>query len=482
MLSWPPGPGAPLDPGAVREALSAGRRGHAVVVVDLPRSTAPLLVETAARCALVVVVVRPSVTGVAAAARWVAAMPDEQRFGLLVRGTGADPRRVAELVGASRRRLDGRPAGAGRGARPGARAGPLAARSPSPGRPVRCSPDWCPRRWRHEPRTWRRSSRRWIDRVRSRLADRPGELSPHRVAEALREAGRPVGDATVLAVYESLCRDVLGAGPLEPLLRLPGVTDVLVNGPHPGLRRPRRRASKPPAAAVHRRRRSAPTGPAVGRAGGSAARRRLALRRRAAARRECAARGAGAGRAGRHAASRCASRGAGLHPPRAGRRGTVTPHGADLLEPAGRLPPRVPGQRRHRHRQDDAAVGAPLTRRPWAAAGAGRGRRRAAARPPARRRGSRAAGQRRGRRRDRRCATWSATRCGCDPTGWWSARCADLRSSTCSPPSTPGTRADAARSTPTRRPTRPAGSRRSRWPPGSTGRRPTASWRPGSPR
>jgi len=71
-----------------------------------------------------------------------------------------------------------------------------------------------------------------IDRVRSRLADRPGELSPHRVAEALREAGRPVGDATVLAVYESLCRDVLGAGPLEPLLRLPGVTDVLVNGPH----------------------------------------------------------------------------------------------------------------------------------------------------------------------------------------------------------------------------------------------------------
>ena len=70
-----------------------------------------------------------------------------------------------------------------------------------------------------------------VDRVRARLADRPGELSPHRVAEALREAGRPVGDATVLAVYESLCRDVLGAGPLEPLLRLPGVTDVLVNGP-----------------------------------------------------------------------------------------------------------------------------------------------------------------------------------------------------------------------------------------------------------
>lgn len=70
-----------------------------------------------------------------------------------------------------------------------------------------------------------------VDRVRDRLADRPGDLSPHRVAEALRAAGRPVGDATVLAVYEALRRDVLGAGPLEPLLRLPGVTDVLVNGP-----------------------------------------------------------------------------------------------------------------------------------------------------------------------------------------------------------------------------------------------------------
>jgi pilus assembly protein CpaF len=66
--------------------------------------------------------------------------------------------------------------------------------------------------------------------VRDRLSREPGELTPHRVAMALRETGRPVGDATVLAVYEALRRDVVGAGPLEPLLRLPGVTDVLVNG------------------------------------------------------------------------------------------------------------------------------------------------------------------------------------------------------------------------------------------------------------
>lgn len=70
-----------------------------------------------------------------------------------------------------------------------------------------------------------------VEEVRRRLAAEPGALTPHRVADALRAAGRPVGDATVLAVYEWLRREVVGAGPLEPLLGLPGVTDVLVNGP-----------------------------------------------------------------------------------------------------------------------------------------------------------------------------------------------------------------------------------------------------------
>ncbi|MFC6286897.1 TadA family conjugal transfer-associated ATPase [Nocardioides sp. GCM10027113] len=70
-----------------------------------------------------------------------------------------------------------------------------------------------------------------LEEVRSRLARDPGLLTPHRVAEALRASGRPVGDATVLAVHERLRRDSVGAGPLEPLLATPGVTDVLVNGP-----------------------------------------------------------------------------------------------------------------------------------------------------------------------------------------------------------------------------------------------------------
>jgi len=70
-----------------------------------------------------------------------------------------------------------------------------------------------------------------VEIARTRLAASSGEVTPQRVAAALRDLGRPVGDATVLAVHEALCRDVLGAGPLEPLLRTPGVTDVLVSGP-----------------------------------------------------------------------------------------------------------------------------------------------------------------------------------------------------------------------------------------------------------
>jgi pilus assembly protein CpaF len=66
--------------------------------------------------------------------------------------------------------------------------------------------------------------------VRDQLARGGAELTPERVARALREDGRPVGDATVLAVHDALRRDVHGAGPLDPLLAVPGVTDVLVNG------------------------------------------------------------------------------------------------------------------------------------------------------------------------------------------------------------------------------------------------------------
>lgn len=70
-----------------------------------------------------------------------------------------------------------------------------------------------------------------VELVRERLARDAAPLTPQLVAAALRTQGHPVGDATVLAVHDALRRDVVGTGPLEPLLALEGVTDVLVNGP-----------------------------------------------------------------------------------------------------------------------------------------------------------------------------------------------------------------------------------------------------------
>ena len=51
------------------------------------------------------------------------------------------------------------------------------------------------------------------------------------MAVALRAERSVYGDAEILAVARALCADLIGAGPLEPLLAEPDVTDVLVNGP-----------------------------------------------------------------------------------------------------------------------------------------------------------------------------------------------------------------------------------------------------------
>ncbi|MDL4818217.1 TadA family conjugal transfer-associated ATPase [Actinomadura opuntiae] len=67
--------------------------------------------------------------------------------------------------------------------------------------------------------------------VRDRLADAGGEATTGRVAAALRAEGRLLGDREVLALADELRAEFVGAGPLEPLLRSPEVTDVLVNGP-----------------------------------------------------------------------------------------------------------------------------------------------------------------------------------------------------------------------------------------------------------
>ncbi|MCW2601650.1 MAG: type secretion system protein [Frankiales bacterium] len=71
-----------------------------------------------------------------------------------------------------------------------------------------------------------------LSRVRERLACDGGPPTPGRVAAALRDEGGGLrGDVEVLAVLRALQSEIVGSGPLEPLLADPAVTDVLVNGP-----------------------------------------------------------------------------------------------------------------------------------------------------------------------------------------------------------------------------------------------------------
>jgi pilus assembly protein CpaF len=71
-----------------------------------------------------------------------------------------------------------------------------------------------------------------LDRVRARLAVAGTVPTAAGVAALVRaEAAGLLGDEDVLAEVRRAVDELAGAGPLEPLLRLPGVTDVLVNGP-----------------------------------------------------------------------------------------------------------------------------------------------------------------------------------------------------------------------------------------------------------
>lgn len=71
-----------------------------------------------------------------------------------------------------------------------------------------------------------------IDRVRERLAVQAAPLRPVTVAAAIRaESGGVLGDTEVLANLRILETELTGAGPLEPLLKAEGTTDVLVTAP-----------------------------------------------------------------------------------------------------------------------------------------------------------------------------------------------------------------------------------------------------------
>jgi secretion/DNA translocation related ATPase len=71
-----------------------------------------------------------------------------------------------------------------------------------------------------------------VERVRARLVLVPGAPTRAQVAALVREeSGGLLDDGAVLHAVREALDELSGAGPLEPLLRAPDVTDVLVNGP-----------------------------------------------------------------------------------------------------------------------------------------------------------------------------------------------------------------------------------------------------------
>ena len=98
-LTWHAGSPSGLQAFAVREVLSAAQRGHDLVVADLPRSADPVVEEVTARCDRLLVVVVPTVAGVASAVRICSRHPDPTSVRLVLRGSGVDAQAVARATG-----------------------------------------------------------------------------------------------------------------------------------------------------------------------------------------------------------------------------------------------------------------------------------------------------------------------------------------------------------------------------------------------
>lgn len=70
-----------------------------------------------------------------------------------------------------------------------------------------------------------------LEAVRTELSARSQPPGPVEVGAAMRSLGLLVTDSAVRQTVAALRRESEGAGSLDPLLKLPGVTDILVNSP-----------------------------------------------------------------------------------------------------------------------------------------------------------------------------------------------------------------------------------------------------------
>jgi len=103
VLSWGRGEPEPVAPGSMRSLLTAARRGHGLVVVDVPRGADDVALEALALASTTVLVVPTGVRAVAAARTRLAALRRATvRLCLVVRTTGVaglDGGDVADALG-----------------------------------------------------------------------------------------------------------------------------------------------------------------------------------------------------------------------------------------------------------------------------------------------------------------------------------------------------------------------------------------------
>ncbi|WP_083292360.1 TadA family conjugal transfer-associated ATPase [Arthrobacter sp. SW1] len=70
-----------------------------------------------------------------------------------------------------------------------------------------------------------------LESVRETVMSDVGPVTPSRVAAAVHATGRLLGTAGALAAVDTISAELNGLGPLQQLVREPGVTDIFVNGP-----------------------------------------------------------------------------------------------------------------------------------------------------------------------------------------------------------------------------------------------------------
>ncbi|MDO4911424.1 MAG: TadA family conjugal transfer-associated ATPase [Corynebacterium sp.] len=70
-----------------------------------------------------------------------------------------------------------------------------------------------------------------VEQVQRRLAASGGEYEPQKIATLIRESVGVISDHELFEILQAIRYDSIGIGPLEQLMNIPGLSDIVVNAP-----------------------------------------------------------------------------------------------------------------------------------------------------------------------------------------------------------------------------------------------------------